>query len=135
MAGASLFNKKFLFENESRGTQRKPIQISPAAEQPKSKARIDSHTVKTSERSGSLGYDGAKKVTGRKRNIVVDTLGLLLVGVVTVASMDDGQAACLAMRQLTAKKYPCRSVIWADSKYHNFDSEHGSNVKRKSNES
>ena len=80
---------------------------------------IDSQSVKTSERSGSRGYDGGKKITGRKRNIAVDTLGLLLAVTVTVASMDDAHAARPVMRQLTHSRQPRLQVVWADSKYHN----------------
>jgi putative transposase len=47
-----------------------------------SAAIIDSQTVKTSEVGGQRGYDAGKKINGRKRHIVVDTLGLILALVV-----------------------------------------------------
>src|SRR5512147_1431987 len=49
---------------------------------------IDSPTVKATESAEDRGYDGGQKITGRKRHIIVDTLGLLLMVLVRVASAD-----------------------------------------------
>lgn len=80
-------------------------------------ASTDSQTVKATETADSRGYDGAKKITGRKRHIAVDSLGLLLVVAVTTADVADAVAAKQVLGQLTAERFPRLRVVRADSAY------------------
>lgn len=79
-------------------------------------ASLDSQSVKTTALAGDKGYDAGKKIQGRKRHILVDTMGLLLVVVVTAASVQDRDGAKLVLQRLTGS---CKKLrrIWVDGGY------------------
>lgn len=86
-----------------------------------SAAAIDSQSVKSAEGGQAIGSDGGKKVHGRKRHILVDSLGFLIAVVVTAANVDDGRAAQAVLAQASSKEVPGLEVVFADSKYHNHE--------------
>src|SRR5204862_5058118 len=86
---------------------------------PRRTASIDSQSVDSSSGGEAVGRDNAKNVDGRKRHIVVDSLGLLLAVVVTAANVDDGAAAPAALEQLVGQRLGKVLRVFADSKYHN----------------
>lgn len=79
---------------------------------------IDSQSVKAAETVGrdSRGYDGAKKINGRKRHLVVDTKGLPLFVMVTPADITDREAAKEVLFRLRLM-HPEITIVWADSAY------------------
>jgi transposase len=83
-----------------------------------SAAIVDAQSVKGADTVGaaSRGFDAGKKVNGRKRHIVVDTMGLLLAVIITTASVQDRDGACAVLERL---RFAMPSVvhIWADGGY------------------
>ena len=81
-------------------------------------AIIDSQSVKAAETvsKGSRGYDAGKKINGRKRHIAVDTTGLLLTVLVTVAGVQDRDGAKPLLWNLR-RAFPKIRLAWADGGY------------------
>ena len=90
--------------------EREARAVSPSA------AVIDAQSTRGSPQGGDSGYDAGKKVKGRKRHLVVDTLGLLLAVSVTAASVQDRDGAHPVVASAMAK-YPSIETLFTDSGY------------------
>jgi putative transposase len=87
---------------------------------PRTTASVDSQSVDTTSGGEQRGRDNAKNVDGRKRHVVVDSMGLLLAVLVTAADVDDAAAAPQLFARLQGQPMSRVKRMFADNKYHNF---------------
>jgi transposase len=99
---------------------RKEVRTAEKPYRPRTSASVDSQSVDTTSGGEHRGRDNAKNVDGRKRHVVVDSMGLLLAVLVTAASVDDAAAAPALFARLDGQPIGKVVRMYADSKYHNF---------------
>ncbi|MEM9158434.1 MAG: IS5 family transposase, partial [Verrucomicrobiota bacterium] len=92
-------------------------------------AIIDSQSVRTARNGGVRGYDAGKRVKGRKRHLLVDTLGLVLSSVVHSAAIQDRDGARMVLETIDSR-YGWLRKIWADGGYRGKLVEWVSNLPR-----
>jgi putative transposase len=78
---------------------------------------IDSQSIKTATQGIAVGFDGNKKIKGRKRHVLVDTLGLILAVVVTSASADDRVGLMILIESYWATGIKRLRHLWVDGGY------------------
>ena len=99
---------------------RRKVRAAEKPYSPRTSASVDSQSVDTTSGGEQRGRDNAKNVDGRKRHIVVDSMGLLMAVLVTAASIDDAKAAAELFARLDGQPMSHVKRMYADSKYHNF---------------
>jgi transposase len=99
---------------------RRKVRAAEKPYHPRTSASVDSQSVDTTGGGEARGRDNAKNVNGRKRHIVVDSMGSLLAVLVTAADIDDAAAAAALFARLGDQPMSEVATMYADSKYHNF---------------
>lgn len=101
-------------------TLRRKVRTAEKPYAPRTTASVDSQSVDTTSGGEQRGRDNAKNVDGRKRHILVDSMGLLLAVLVTAANVDDAKAAAELFGRLDGQPVGKVKRVFADSKYHNY---------------
>ncbi|WP_147116242.1 IS5 family transposase, partial [Pseudonocardia sulfidoxydans] len=97
---------------------RAQVRLADGRDPQPSAAVLDSQSAKSAEGGEAIGYDAGKRVRGRKRHLLVDTLGLLLRVVVHSASVQDRAGAKLVLSGLR-ERFPLVGLVWVDGGYVN----------------
>ena len=94
------------------------VRVADGRDRQPSAAVLDSQSAKSAEGGEAIGYDAGKRVRGRKRHLLVDTLGLVLHVVVHSASVQDRAGAKLVLTG-AKRRFPLLGLVWVDGGYVN----------------